>query len=138
MSQRLISRSESDTRRIAQQFAQTLVSGDVVLLSGDLGAGKTQFCKGIAAHFGVPEHKVHSPTFAIVHEYEGALPLYHFDCYRLGSRAEALEIGLEEYVFSGGISLVEWPERLSGFWPEHSKHVHIKSINQKERQISIL
>lgn len=105
--------SESDTRAIAIALAADLEAGSVLLLSGDLGAGKTAFVRGLAEGLGISSDEVTSPTFTIVHEYRGGrLPLIHVDLYRL-DRADPDEIGLDEELASRGVIAIEWAERLS-------------------------
>ena len=108
------SHNREETLKIAKEFAKSLKSGDIVLLYGDLGAGKTVFVKGVVSAF--CSCVVTSPTFTIVNTYEANIPLYHFDLYRLQSEEELYDIGAEELLFGNGISLVEWPEKKS-FWP---------------------
>lgn len=103
------STSDLQTREIAERFAKTLKSGDVVCLTGDLGAGKTTFTKGIAAALQVPYEPV-SPTFNIVNVYDGEIPLYHFDLYRLRDTEDLYSIDFDSYLFSNGICVIEWPE----------------------------
>ena len=104
--------SEAATEAWAQAFAARLKAGDGVALSGDLGAGKTVICRGIARGLGFAGH-VHSPSYALVHEYPGGrLPLFHMDLYRLAPGADWEEIGLDHYFREGGVCLVEWAERL--------------------------
>ena len=104
--------SEDDTRALAAQLAGTLTAGAVLLLSGDLGAGKTAFVRGLAEGLGIDTREVTSPTFTLVHEYRGGrLPLVHVDLYRLNS-ADLDEIGLDPDVAAEGVVAVEWPERL--------------------------
>jgi tRNA threonylcarbamoyladenosine biosynthesis protein TsaE len=106
------SNSEADTRAIAAVLATTLTSGAVVLLSGDLGAGKTAFVRGLAEGLGLDPDEVTSPTFTLVHEYRGGrLPLIHVDLYRL-DRAELDEVGLDQDLAAKGVTAVEWSERL--------------------------
>ena len=104
---KIISHGPEQTREIAARLADTLKGGEVILLSGDLGAGKTTFTKGLAAALGVKE-TVTSPTFNYVKEYNGRLPLYHFDMYRVADADEVYELGLEEYFYRGGVVVVEW------------------------------
>jgi tRNA threonylcarbamoyladenosine biosynthesis protein TsaE len=107
------SSSEADTRAIAGALATTLTPGAVVLLSGDLGAGKTAFVRGLAEGLALDPDEVTSPTFTLVHEYRGGrLPLIHVDLYRL-DRAELDEIGLDQDLAAHGVTAVEWSERLS-------------------------
>ena len=105
--------SEEQTRQIASAFAPSLTAGDVLLLEGDLGAGKTAFVRGLAEGLGIKADEVTSPTFTLVHEYHGGrLPLIHVDLYRL-DRADLDEIGLDSDLAARGIIAIEWPERLS-------------------------
>lgn len=106
------SESETDTRAIAASVARDLTAGAVLLLSGDLGAGKTAFVRGLAEGLGISTDDVTSPTFTLVHEYRGGrLPLIHVDLYRL-DRADLDEIGLDEDLASRGVVAIEWAERL--------------------------
>ncbi len=104
---KLLSRSEKDTYAFAKRVADRLKGGEVILLNGDLGAGKTTFTKGLALALGVNE-TVTSPTFTYVKEYDGRLPLFHFDMYRVADADEVYELGLEEYFYRGGVVVVEW------------------------------
>jgi tRNA threonylcarbamoyladenosine biosynthesis protein TsaE len=107
-----ITHSEEETVALARELAATLEPGAVVLLSGDLGAGKTAFVRGLAEGLGIDPAEVSSPTFALVHEYRGGrLTLYHVDLYRLGGAATE-DLGLEEMAAADGVMAIEWPERL--------------------------
>lgn len=106
--------SEEETLAWAQEFASHLSSGDCVSLLGNLGAGKTVVSRGICKGLGY-EGSVHSPSYAIVHEYENEPPIFHIDLYRLPEGADFEEIGIDYYAYGDGITLIEWPERL-GSW----------------------
>ena len=107
------SASEQDTEALGRALVQRLQPGAVVAFTGDLGAGKTAFVRGMAQGLGIPQ-RVTSPTFTIVNEYEGGrLPLFHFDMYRLGSADELFDIGWEDYVNRGGVCAVEWSENVA-------------------------
>ena len=109
----IISNSPQDTERAGAELAATLPPGTVIAYTGDLGAGKTAFTRGLAQGLGVPG-RVTSPTFTIVNEYEGGrLPLFHFDMYRLGSSDELFDIGWEDYLSRGGVCAVEWSENIA-------------------------
>lgn len=133
--QEKISSSEKETEAIAQEFAADVKPGDVVCLFGDLGAGKTQFVKGFVKAFGLTGNEVNSPTFTIINEYDGTLPIFHFDCYRLEHEEEALEIGAEEYFYGNGVCIIEWPERILGILPDSRKEIRLKHIAKNRREI---
>ena len=107
------SNSERDTEELGRRLGERVVPGTVIAYTGDLGAGKTAFTRGLAQGLGVPG-QVTSPTFPIVNEYEGGrLPLFHFDMYRLGSADELFDIGWEDYLARGGVCAVEWSENVA-------------------------
>ena len=131
----MISHSVQETIQLGKDFAKELTPGDVVCLEGDLGAGKTHFVKGIASFFGVKEEQVNSPTFTLINEYQGSVPIFHFDCYRLENEREALEIGAEEYFYGEGISIVEWPQKIRNLIPPDSVWINIKHSGDTKREI---
>lgn len=109
---------ETSTAALAAELARRLAAGDLVLLHGDLGAGKTAFVRALVAALGSPA-RVSSPTFTLIHEYRGGrLPVCHVDAYRLESPAEAAQIGLDDYFDGAWVVAVEWPERLEGLLPD--------------------
>ena len=131
-----VTRSERETMAVAGELSVTLKPGDVVLLSGNLGAGKTAFVRGLAAGLGIDPADVSSPTFTIVHEYRGGrLTLYHADLYRL-ERTATDEIGLEEMGVKDGVLAVEWPDRLTHALP-NAVHVALEIVDDSTRQISL-
>lgn len=107
-----ITQSEEDTLRLGKEIGERLRPGSVICLVGDLGSGKTCFTKGIASGLGI-EDVISSPTFTIMNEYEGKVPLYHFDVYRI-DEDEFLDIGLDEYLYGDGVTVIEWADRLDG------------------------
>jgi tRNA threonylcarbamoyladenosine biosynthesis protein TsaE len=108
----ITSGSEAATSALGRDFARTLVAGSVVLLSGELGTGKTAFVRGMADGLGVDPDAVSSPTFTLIHEYRGGrLPLFHVDLYRLQAH-EVADLGLDELTLQGGVTAIEWPDRL--------------------------
>src|SRR5262245_26358835 len=132
-----ISHSPVETEEIAAAFARTLSTGCVVGLSGDLGAGKTQFVRGAARGLGVTE-RVHSPTFALVNIYNsGRLPLFHLDLYRLDSDEQIIGAGLAEYFQPAGITIVEWIDRWRGWLPGDLRRVTIGVLSDTERSIAV-
>lgn len=131
---KMISRCEKDTFALASDVAKTLRAGDVILLHGELGAGKTTFTKGLAKALGI-EETVTSPTFNYVKEYQGGrLPLFHFDMYRVSDVDEVYELGLEEYFYRGGVVVVEW-NKFDGI--ERPIEVSIRSLGGDVREIEI-
>lgn len=132
-----ISNSVEDTKKYAAEFLQKLKSGDVVCLSGDLGAGKTQFVQGIASALGV-NIPVVSPTFNILLEYrDGKIPLFHFDLYRLTDEEELEDIAFYETIESDGLSFIEWSEKFPDAMPSDAYSVNIEKINESIRKITI-
>lgn len=137
MTKEFISKSREETLEIAKQFAKTLSVGDIILLNGDLGAGKTVFVKGVTDFFSAGKSIAISPTFLIVNVYETDPIIYHFDLYRIDDVEELDSIGAEEYLYGDGISFVEWPERAEGYFPSTVKKIEIKKISDNERLIRI-
>lgn len=131
----VLSGTPEETIQIAKEYAKTVNPGDVICLKGNLGAGKTQFVRGFVQGLGLAGDVVSSPTFTIINEYDGELPVYHFDCYRLEHVEEAVEIGSEEYLYGDGVCLIEWPDRISELLPPSSKHVTFSIIGKTEREI---
>ena len=119
-----LSHNAEETEALGEQLAGRLRAGDVIAYLGDLGAGKTAFTRGLARGLGCTG-RVTSPTFTIVNEYEGRLPLFHFDMYRLGDADELFDIGWDEYLSRGGVCAVEWSERITGEIPEDAITVTI-------------
>ena len=130
-----VTHSEEDTERLAEQLALRLRAGDVLLLSGPLGAGKTAFVRGLARGLGIDADEVSSPTFTLVHEYRGGrLTLYHADLYRL-EKVATEDLGLEEMGIADGVLAIEWPDRLA-----HAllgaREVHLEIVDDTSRRIS--
>ena len=134
--ERFISKSESETVGFGKKFAGNLEAGSFVALYGDLGAGKTRFVKGVCDAFEVKE-VVNSPTFTIVNEYHGKLPVFHIDLYRMNSVEEILGIGFDEYLESGGVCLVEWAEKLNGIIPGKRYDVKMAVVDDSTREITV-
>ncbi len=123
-----VSNSPEETFKIAKDYAKTLQKNDVVLLDGEMGAGKTVFAKGVAAGLNIKESVV-SPTYAYMNDYDGIL--YHYDCYRLSGGEQALSLGLTDYFDAGGICLIEWAQNIESVLPKNCKVVKITVENQK-------
>ncbi len=135
-----ITKSKDETIALAKEFAKNIKIGDVIILLGDLGAGKTHFVKGLAQGLG-SENLVTSPTFTIMNIYEGGkMPIYHFDMYRLSSMEEAQELGFEEYFDTeslDGVSVVEWPSQVEGLIKKPYYKITIDKIEENTRKITI-
>lgn len=133
---------EEETLRIGEAIGKLLKPGDIIALMGELGAGKTVLVKGIARGLGV-EEEPSSPTFVIMNAYQGRIPLYHFDLYRISGIGELEGIGYEDYFFGDGVSVVEWAERAEGVFPEETIRIEIRipegegSNPEAEREIKI-
>ena len=127
-----LSGSEQATIEYAKQYAATLKGGDVVILDGEMGAGKTVFAKGVALGLGIKD-EILSPTYAYMNDYSGKL--YHYDCYRLRSGAQAVELGLTDYFAGNGVCLIEWAENIKDVLPKNCKKVTIKRITALNREI---
>src|SRR5574341_590400 len=132
---------EEDTIKVGEALGRLLKPGDVVALKGELGAGKTVMVKGIAKGLGV-NGEPNSPTFVIMNAYEGRIPLYHFDFYRVSGVSELEGIGYEYYLYGDGVSVVEWADRVEGVFPESTIWIEIKipvkkNTNSNVREINI-
>lgn len=126
--------SPEETLQLGQRLAELLHAGDVVCLSGDLGAGKTLLTKGIASGLGVTED-VTSPTFTVLQVYEAKIPVYHFDLYRLEHADELMDIGFDEFVFGSGIAIIEWADKFSSCMPEEYLRIEITHGTTPETRI---
>ena len=132
----LTATSPSDLAAIAQKLLNFATDSRIFLFHGEMGAGKTTFIKALCAELGV-DTPVSSPTFAIVNEYEGAQTrIYHFDFYRLKTQTEALDMGCEEYFYSGDYCFIEWPDKIPDMLPPHYISVTISVLNNTSRKIS--
>jgi tRNA threonylcarbamoyladenosine biosynthesis protein TsaE len=129
-----ILRSPEETVALGHAFAGRVGPNDVLALSGDLGAGKTHFVKGLAAGLSVST-PVTSPTFTLLHEYRGGrLPVFHFDFYRLETAEEALGIGLDDYLMAGGVVVIEWAEKFAELLPPTTRRLELRLLSETERE----
>ncbi|MDO8140882.1 MAG: tRNA (adenosine(37)-N6)-threonylcarbamoyltransferase complex ATPase subunit type 1 TsaE [Candidatus Brocadiales bacterium] len=132
------STSSEETIRFGERLGKLLAPGHVVALVGELGAGKTTMVKGIVRGLGVIDKRaVKSPTFALVHRYEGRIPIYHFDAYRLGSNQEMLAIGSDEMVYGNGVSIIEWADKVPECLPEEYLKITLIAVSENERTIEM-
>jgi len=133
-----ITNSPQETRALAARLASRWPAGTVVALHGELGAGKTCFAQGLAEGLGV-DRAVNSPTYTLVSEYKGSLPLYHLDLYRISGPEAAYGMGIEDYLASDGITVIEWAERIAALLPPHTIHVRIEpGADPTSRVIQVL
>ena len=131
-----VTNSAAETRALGEKLASRLKTGDVVVLEGELGAGKSELARGIARGLGVTE-TVTSPSFTILNVYEsGRCPLYHFDWYRLESEEELYELGMDEYLGGDGIAVVEWAERCPDAVPENVLRIRLEVTGGESRRIT--
>ncbi|MBP3637846.1 MAG: tRNA (adenosine(37)-N6)-threonylcarbamoyltransferase complex ATPase subunit type 1 TsaE [Clostridia bacterium] len=129
--------SPAETRLLGERLAHLLQPGDVLLMLGDLGAGKSELTRGIAKGLGVTS-TVASPSFTILNVYdEGRVPLYHFDWYRLNDVEELYEMGMDEYLGGDGVAVVEWPRQCPEAIPETCLEVRITPVSETEREITL-
>lgn len=131
-----VSPSAADTQRLGERLGRRLGPGDVVTLSGDLGAGKTALSQAIGTGLEVRE-PVSSPTFALVHEYAGRVPVWHLDVYRLRSEEELVDLSWQDLLAGGGVLLVEWPERIEAALPAERLEVRLEYVDEDSRRVAL-
>lgn len=127
----------SETISIGRTLGRHLSSGDVICLTGELGTGKTCLIKGIAEGLGIEGKIVTSPTFIIIREYEGIIPLYHIDLYRIGYVDDLRDTGMEEVIYGTGVTAIEWADRIRDILPDERIEVMLEWIDDKTRQIEM-
>ena len=132
----LRSRSANETKRIGASLGRHVEPGDVLLLCGDLGAGKTCLTQGIAKGLGITEY-VRSPTFVLVSIHQGRLPLYHIDIYRLDHVAEVIDLGIDEYLAGDGVSVIEWADKALEVFPQSCLRVTLDYEGENERLLRL-
>ena len=139
-SRTVFSLSEEETFDLGRNLGRALKGGELLLLQGDLGYGKTVFARGVAAALGIPPEEVSSPSFTLVHEYKGGrVPLFHLDLYRLDTPEEEVgALGIEEILAAGGVVLVEWGEKLPAFLRRGATIVQFHDVGEGSRRIEIL
>lgn len=129
-------KTPEETFALGKMIGSSLQAGDVLALTGDLGSGKTTFVKGLGSVLGIAEPSINSPTFTYLNVYEGQLPLYHFDLYRLRSPKEFLDAGFADFLTSG-IACIEWPQHAFPFLPENTLHLSFTHVDLQTRKIEI-
>lgn len=130
------SSSPDESISFAERLGSLLRAGDLILLAGDLGAGKTTLTRGLAAGLGVKERYITSPTFTLINEYEGRVPLYHVDLYRMSGEGEVAGLGLED-LFSQGVLVVEWAERAGSILPVERLEIELQVTGETSRDIHV-
>ena len=133
----VLSHHPDETMKLGASFAQHLKGGEILCLWGDLGTGKTTFIKGIACGLKIDPAKVQSPTFVLMNAYEGRLPLFHFDFYRIEHEKEILALGFEEYFYGQGVTVVEWAQKLGSLLPREYLRLELSHKTENERLIQI-
>lgn len=133
----LTSNSEEETRRIGFALGEVFEPGIVVGLVGNLGAGKTRLVQAICDGLHVEAGQVNSPTFVLIQEYEGRLPVYHFDTYRLRDIDEFLELGADDYVHGDGVCLIEWADRMDEVLPRDRLTIRMEILGEQSRELTI-
>jgi tRNA threonylcarbamoyladenosine biosynthesis protein TsaE len=134
--QTLTSRSPEETQALGERLGARLGPGAVVACTGELGAGKTCFLQGLARGLGVTG-SVTSPTFVLVNQYRGRLPVYHLDAYRTGSLSELMDLGLEEMLHGDGVTVIEWADKLLPLLPARTIRVHLTGLGDEPREIEL-
>lgn len=134
----LISTSPEETMEIGQALSKPLRPGDLLNLNGTLGAGKTLLVKGIGWGLGLDPEVVTSPTFAIINEYDGSIPLYHFDLYRLESDLDLEQVGYEDYFYGSGVTVVEWGQLFEHYLPQERLDISLENLGPEKRKITVL
>ncbi len=132
------STTEADTARLGAALAETLPPGTTVALCGTLGAGKTRLVQAAAEAAGIEPRDVSSPTFVLIQEYRGRIPIYHFDAYRLRDEAEFLDLGPDEYFDGDGLTFVEWADRVEGCLPAERIEIRIEITGPQSRRFDIV
>ncbi len=136
---KLLSSSLEETDLFAKKFASTLKKGDIVAFFGELGSGKTTFLKSlISALNHTSQEEIHSPTFTYLHIYEGPIPVYHFDLYRLKGAQDFIDLGFHEFFGKDGICCIEWSEKIKEILPSGTIQVHLSHIGETSRSIEVL
>jgi len=131
-----LTHSREETVLLGERLGRSLKPNDIIALSGELGAGKTTLVQGIARGLGIKDW-VTSPTFTIINEFKGPVNLYHVDLYRIENMEDALEVEIEEYFNKGGVTVIEWAEKIKPILPEDVMEIELKIISENERKIEI-
>ena len=133
-----LSNSPAATTALGRRIGERLDPGDVIALTGELGCGKTLLTRGICAGLGVPLRQVNSPTFVLVNEYPGRLPVFHLDMYQIGAEADAVELGITDYLARAedGVMIVEWSEKIIPLLPDDLLYISFEVLGARKRRIA--
>ena len=131
------SENEGDTLYLGKMIGNLTETGQIILLSGDLGSGKTVLVKGLAEGLGIDKKNITSPTYNLINEYEGRFPLYHMDLYRLDRKEELIDIGFEEYLSHEGIIVIEWPEIAQELIPSDYLYIKFTTLSKNKRVLEL-
>ncbi len=133
-----ISASAEQTHAWGRALAERLTPGACLLLVGDLGTGKTTLVRGVADGLGIDPAGIHSPTFVLIHEHEGEMPLVHVDAYRVSDPEELIEIGFGAYLDGDGVTLVEWGDQVRALVPADAWEIHLSHVDEQRRQVQLM
>jgi tRNA threonylcarbamoyladenosine biosynthesis protein TsaE len=133
----IISKSPEETKKLGEDIGKLVRAGDLLAFYGELGAGKTCFIQGISQQLEVKDY-VTSPSFTIINEYRGKIPIYHFDLFRLNNAEEILELGYKEYFYGEGLTVIEWAEKIEEFLPKEHLKIDIKFEDHYKRTITFI
>jgi tRNA threonylcarbamoyladenosine biosynthesis protein TsaE len=134
MKKAVLTQSPQQTMELAYKIGRRCFPGCTIALYGDLGSGKTVFAKGLAGALGIGD--VTSPTYTIMNAYQGKLPFYHFDAYRIDDEEELCAFGGDEFLYSDGVCVIEWPERIEGLLPKERLDIHIQYVDEQTRRFT--
>jgi tRNA threonylcarbamoyladenosine biosynthesis protein TsaE len=134
----LTTHSPEQTQALAERFADQLKGNEVIALTGEMGAGKTQFVHGLARGLQVPDGSVASPTFVLIREYHGRLTVYHSDLFRLEGISETVNVGLEEFYDASGVTVIEWANKIPGILPDQFLEIRFEVIDAESRKLSLI
>jgi len=134
----MLTNSARETMLVGEKLAKKLSPGDVVALYGNLGSGKTTFTKGVGKGLGVKDpDRINSPTFVLIKEYKGKIPLYHLDLYRMDDLKEIENLAIEEYIYGDGVTVIEWAEKIKSLLPEKLVSVKLKAKSGNKREVLV-
>jgi len=135
---RAVSNSPERTRKLGEALGRLLAKGDVIALVGELGSGKTVLAQGLAHGLGIdPDEYVSSPSFALVNQYRGRIPIYHIDTYRLGGAVDMVALGYEEYFEPNGVTIIEWADKVEELLPEKCLVITIEMLDRTSRELNV-